>query len=199
MELFDKIKWILGILMVFTLVITTNMVDRRNFSQINDAVESIYEDRLVVKDLIYKISDNIHQKEVAALKADTSFYVKQNQQLNSEIEAHLTSFSQTKLTNREEQFLNNFRNDFAELKKNEAAFKQSNFTQDTDLYNQFQIIKRDLNNLAEIQLREGSKQFEKSRRAMDTVDLFTQIEIYLLIFLAIVIQIIVIYSPKKDS
>jgi hypothetical protein len=199
MDLFDKIKWILGILIVFTLVITTNMVDRSNFSQMNDAVESIYEDRLVVKDLIYKISDNIHQKEVAALKSDTGFYVKQNQQLNNEIETHLISFSQTKLTNREEQFLNNFRKDFTELKENEEAFIQSNYSQNTDLFNQFQIIKRDLNNLAEIQLREGSKQFEKSRRAMDTVDLFTQIEIYLLIFLAIVIQIIVIYSPKKDS
>lgn len=38
-----------------------------------------------------------------------------------------------------------------------------------------------------------------SKKAIDSVELFTQIEIYLLIFLAIVIQIIVMYNPKKES
>lgn len=37
-----------------------------------------------------------------------------------------------------------------------------------------------------------------SKKAIDTVELFTQLEIYILIFLAIVIQIIVIYQPKKE-
>jgi hypothetical protein len=199
MKLFDKIKWILGILMIFTLIITTNLVDKSNFSRMNEAVESIYEDRLVVKDLILKISDDIHQKEIAAIKVDSSFYAKQNKQLNNEIDGHLLSYAQTKLTKKEEQFLNDFKRDLAELRKSEKDFIKSNFVQDSTLLNLFQFVKRDLKNLAEIQLAEGSRQFEISRRAMGTVDLFTQIEIYILIFLAIVIQIIIIYSPKKDS
>jgi hypothetical protein len=31
------------------------------------------------------------------------------------------------------------------------------------------------------------------------VELFTQLEIYILIFLAIVIQVIVIYNPKEED
>ncbi|MGJ3236868.1 MCP four helix bundle domain-containing protein [Marivirga sp.] len=199
MELFDKIKWILGILLVFTLVITTNLVDKSNFSRMNEAVESIYEDRLVVKDLILKISNDIHQKEIAAIKADESFYINQNEQLNNEIDGHLLSYAQTKLTNKEEQFLNDLKKNLSELKNKEKEFVESNYTQDSVLLPLFQIVKRDLQNLAEIQLREGSRQFEKSQRAMDTVNLFTQIEIYIMIFLAIVIQIIIIYTPKKEN
>ncbi|SMG39501.1 Four helix bundle sensory module for signal transduction [Marivirga sericea] len=199
MELFDKIKWILGILMILSLIITTNLVDRSNFSRMNAAVETIYEDRLVVKDLILKITTDIHQKEIAAIEADASFYAKQNKQINSEIDGHLLSYAQTKLTNKEELFLNDFKRNLIELRKNEMDFIQSNYVQDSTLLNLFQVVKRDLKNLAEIQLAEGSRQFEISRRAMGTVDLFTQIEIYILIFLAIVIQIIIIYSPKKDS
>ncbi|WKV12057.1 MCP four helix bundle domain-containing protein [Marivirga harenae] len=198
MDLFDKIKWILGILIVFTLVITTNLVDKSNFSQMSEAVESIYEDRLVVKDLILKISEDIHQKEIAAIKADSSFYSKMNEQINKEIDGHLISYAQTKLTVKEAQFLNDFQKNLADLKVIEKNFIQSNYVKDGSLLNQFQVVKRDLKNLAEIQLREGSRQFEKSRRAMDTVDLFTQIEIYIMIFLAIVIQIVIIYSPKKE-
>jgi preprotein translocase subunit SecG len=199
MKLIDKIKWILGVLMILTLIITTNLVDKNNFSRMNEAVESIYEDRLVVKDLILKMSNDIHQKEIAAIKADSIFYSMQNEQLNNEIDGHLLSYAQTKLTKKEEQLKTNFRNNFAELQVKEKEFAQSNYSNNSLLLNLFPIVKRDLRNLAEIQLSEGSKQFEKSRSAMDAVDLFTQIEIYIMIFLAIGIQIIIIYSPKKDS
>jgi len=37
-----------------------------------------------------------------------------------------------------------------------------------------------------------------SQRAIDDVELFTQIEIYSLIFLAIIAQIIILYNPKRD-
>ncbi|MGB5942285.1 MAG: hypothetical protein WBG71_05340 [Leeuwenhoekiella sp.] len=60
-------------------------------------------------------------------------------------------------------------------------------------------MKTNLDDLAKIQLDEGSRQMSISKRAVDTVELFTQIEIYLLVFLAIVVQIIVMYNPKKKT
>jgi len=38
-----------------------------------------------------------------------------------------------------------------------------------------------------------------TKRALDSVELFTQIEIFILVFLAIVIQIIVMYNPKEKG
>ncbi len=64
---------------------------------------------------------------------------------------------------------------------------------------QLQSLKSNLNDLSKIQLSEGSRQMSISKKAIDTVELFTQIEIYVLVFLAIVIQIIVMYNPKNKS
>jgi len=198
MRLYDKIKWILGILMIITLVITTNLVDRNNFLRINDAIETIYEDRLVAKDLILKMSSLLHKKEIAAIKADSNFYSGRNSKLDGEIESYLLRYDQTKLTAQEEKLLGDFKNRFIELKNKEIEFIESGYSEKATLLNHYSDIQNNLEQLAKIQLKEGSRQLEISRSAMDTVDLFTQIEIYILIFLAIVVQIIIMYKPKED-
>ena len=58
-------------------------------------------------------------------------------------------------------------------------------------------VKGNLISLSAIQLEEGRKQVSISKKAIDVVELFTNMEIYILIFLAVLIQIIIIYSPKK--
>ena len=198
MRLYDKIKWILGISMIFILIITTNLVDRNNFLRINNSIETIYEDRLVVKDLLLKISNHIQKKEIAALSLDTSFYLDKNDQLNRDIENYIFEYDQTKLTAKEKEILGDFKSNYNELRKKELEFIQSNYSQNSLLLKLFPTIKRNIEDLAQIQLQEGRRQLDISRSAMDTVDLFTRIEIYILIFLAILIQIIVIYNPKRE-
>lgn len=48
-------------------------------------------------------------------------------------------------------------------------------------------------------MKEGKRQMSISKKAADKLELFTQIEIYLLAFLAIVIQIIIMYQPKEKK
>ncbi|WMN11536.1 MCP four helix bundle domain-containing protein [Marivirga salinae] len=199
MKLYNKIKWVLGILMIITLVITTNLVDRNNFLQISNAIETIYEDRLVAKDLIFKISALINKKEIAAIKSDSSFYANQNNLIDNEIDNYLLRYDQTKLTTKEREILGDFKVNYQVLKENESEFIQSNFLQNALLFDQFPEVKSNLENLAAIQLKEGGRQLQISRRAMDSVELFTQIEIYILIFLAIIVQIIVMYKPKEEE
>jgi hypothetical protein len=198
MKLYDKVKWILGILMIVTLVITTNLVDRNNFLKVTNAVETIYEDRLVAKDLIFKASDLIHKKEIAAIKANASFYSTQNDQVNQELENLLFRYDQTKLTPEEKSLWSSFKSNLNELLQVEKDYIQSNFGENSALLTKFPDVKNNLRKLASIQLEEGSRQLKISRRAIDTIELFTQIEIYILIFLAIIVQIIVMYKPKED-
>jgi len=198
MKLYDKIKWVLGILMIVTLVITTNLVDRNNFLKINAAMETIYKDRLVAKDLIFKISNLVHKKEVAAIMVDSSFYSIENERINSEIEGYLKSYDQTKLTIEEKRVLNYFKSDYNDLKEKEFKYVESDFSRKSSLLNQFPKVKSNLQDLAQIQLKEGSRQLQISKKASDTVELFTQIEIFIIIFLAIVVQIIVMYKPKSN-
>ena len=193
MGFYSKVKWILGILMIFILIIATNLIDRNNFVRIKDSLEAIYKDRLIAKDLIFKISKSVQEKELAAAKLDSTFFLGRNKQVNSDIETAITSFEGTKLTTKEAKVFNDFKNNLAVLTKLEDSkpFKKSSYNSN------ILSVKENLYELSEIQMNEGKRQMSISKRAIDSIELFTQLEIYVLIFLAVIVQIIVIYKPRE--
>jgi len=193
MKLYTKVKWVLGILMIFILIIATNLIDRNNFVRIKDSLETIYEDRLVAKDLIFKISKSVQEKELALAKLDSTFYLGRNKQVNDDIEKAINTFEGTKLTKKEAKVFNDFKNNLAVLieSENSTPFEKSSYN--SKILN----VKENLYALSEIQMNEGKRQMSISKRAIDSIELFTQLEIYVLIFLGIVVQVIVIYKPKE--
>ncbi|MFT5238163.1 MAG: hypothetical protein ACI9M9_001766 [Flavobacteriaceae bacterium] len=197
MGLVNKIKWILGILVVFILIIATNLIDKNNFIRVRDSVVTIYEDRLVGKDLLFQISKSIHEKEVAVALSDSVFFSNRNKKVDNNIQDLVTSFEQTNLTREKKKVFRDLKENLESISNSETAFIQSRLVQKTTLINDISSVKENLNELSKIQLREGRVQMSISKKAIDTVELFTQIEIYILIFLAIIIQIIVIYKPKE--
>lgn len=199
MTFYDKVKWILGILLVFVLIVTTNLIDRNNFVRVKDSVVTIYEDRLIANDLIFEISKLIQEKEIAAVVSDTHFYAQKNQAVNTNIQGFIARYQETKLTKEERIVFENLKSDVEILFKIESEFIATGFEDKSKLINHIFEIKEDLYNLTKIQLEEGKRQMSISQKAIETVELFTQIEIYLLVFLAVIIQIIVMYNPKKKS
>ncbi|QXP68284.1 MCP four helix bundle domain-containing protein [Polaribacter sp. AHE13PA] len=193
MKLYTKVKWVLGILMIFILIIATNLIDRNNFVRIKDSLETIYEDRLVAKDLIFKISKSVQEKELALAKLDSTFYLGRNKQVNDDIEKAINTFEGTKLTKKEAKVFNDFKNNLAVLieSENSTPFEKSSYN--SKILN----VKENLYALSEIQMNEGKRQMSISKRAIDSIELFTQLEIYVLIFLGVVVQVIVIYKPKE--
>ena len=199
MTFYNKAKWVLGILIVFVLIVATNLIDRNNFIRVKDSVTTIYEDRLIAKDLIFEMSKLIHEKEVALVRTDSLFFKTSNKVVNNSLQELLLEFELTKLTKEEEQIFSDLKQDVLVLQGVEYSYLQNNANNKSKYLNQIQVVKGDLNDLSDIQIDEGKRQMSISKKAIDTVDLFTQIEIYLLIFLAIVIQIIIIYKPKEKA
>jgi len=199
MSLFNKIKWILGILMIFVLIIATNLIDRNNYLRVKESVVTIYEDRLVAKDMIYELLKTMQSKEIAAITSDSLYFSKNNTEANTEFNLILDRFKNTRLTRDEEKVLAQLTEDFDKLKLNETDYISSNYEEKENLLSTISVIKDYLHELGEIQVSEGSRQMSISQRAMDSVELFTRIEIYILIALAIIIQIIVIYKPKEED
>lgn len=197
MAFYDKIKWVLGILIIFVLIVTTNLIDRNNFLRVRDSVATVYEDRLVANDLIFEITRAVHQKELAAVEADSLFFLERNGQVNTAITEWVTKFGQTKLTPEEAGVFASLKGNLEALKDSETAYVQAGFTQNQELLAHLSRAGENLYKLSKIQLQEGGRQIGISKKAIDSVELFTQIEIYFLIFLAIVIQVIVIYQPRK--
>lgn len=199
MGFYNKLKWILGILMVFVLIIATNLIDKNNFVQVRDSVVTIYEDRLVANDLIFEMLKSVQQKELAVSLSDSTFFDTKNATVNHDLETLVSRFEQTKLTSKEETVFQDLKGNVTLLLGSETKLLNSNYNDNSEVVNHIENLKTNLNDLSKIQLTEGRRQMSISKRALDTVELFTQIEIFILVFLAIVIQIIVMYNPKEKG
>lgn len=199
MAFYNKLKWILGILLIFVLIIATNLIDKNNFVRVRDSVVTIYEDRLIANDIIFEILKSVQQKELAVSLSDSTFFQNKNLEVNKNLQSLVSRFEQTKLTSEEADVFKDLKANVESLIDSEKQFLNSNYVDHSQIVNHIEKLKANLNDLSKIQLSEGSRQMSISKRAVDTVELFTQIEIYILVFLAILIQIIVMYKPKPKS
>ncbi len=199
MKLFDKLKWILGIVIVFVLIAATNLIDRNNFIQVKESVQSIYEDRLIAKDFILDIYKSIQEKEIALITSDANFFTARNQVINEEIGQLLDSFEHTRLTENEERVFNRLQENFEIVLQDESKLLNNDFNNASVLLEDIRRIEGDLYALSDIQVSEGNRQVAITKRATESIELFTQLEIYMLIFLAVLIQVIILYRPKKED
>jgi hypothetical protein len=199
MSILNKAKWIIGILLVFGLIIATNVIDKKNFKQIRDSVVTIYEDRLLAKEIIFDISTLVHDKEMAIALADSGFYKNRNAQVNEELQRDIEKFEQTELTRAEKYEFDELKKNLSLLREAETSLLESDFESKESAQTKISEIKENLSELSGIQISEGKKHLFLSKRAAESIELYTQLEIYFLIFLAIVVQIIILYNPKTPK
>lgn len=195
MTWFSRLKWVLAILLVFFLILMTNLIDKENFRVVNDTVEAIYEDRIVANDIIFELSLLIHQKEIAAALSDAEFFKNENNKVNEEIEQLLIAYDNRDMSPQERKIFKRLKDDLDEKNsiKNVTAENKDAYKRQIDR------IHKNLYKLAKIQLREGKNKMLVSKKAFEGVKLFTKIEVYLLIFIAIILQIVIFYRPNKKS
>ena len=199
MSFLNKVKWFIGIFIVFVIVVATNLIDRKNFTRVNDAVVSIYEDRLVAKELIFDMLQGVHRKEIAAATNDVVFFENSSKNLSEKIKDFIVAFENTKLTAEEINALRKLKSNLDQLIKDETFFINSKFVENERYLKSIDNVKINLNDLSNIQMVEGKRQMDISQKAINMIELFTHLEIYFLIFLAIVVQFIVMYNPKKKK
>lgn len=195
--MFTKLKWILGILMVFVLILGTNLIDRDSFSKMRNSVVTMYEDRIIASDIIFELSQIVHTKERALIQLDTAFYGHPNAQLNAQLSTLADRYDHTSLTGDEQSAWRKVKASIRQLSEREAAFVESGFINAAPVERQVSNIQTQLQALAKIQVVEGERQRNLSQEAIDTVELFTHIEIYMLVFLAVCVQIIILYKGGK--
>lgn len=195
MSLIEKLKWSLGILMVFVLILSTNLLDKNNFLRVRDSIVAIYEDRLVANDVIYDMAEIVGEKELAIATENMNFLEKENSRLNMELDELMSRYESTRLTDSEAK-------EFSQLKENMSRLMQIEQVNDGAKDPALRLIDElqlNLHRLSKIQLSEGRRQKLIGKSAVESVELFTRIEIYLLVVMAIVIQIIVMYNPSSKQ
>lgn len=194
MKFFAKIRWVASILLVFFIVLITNLIDRDNFNRLSYSVTTMYEDRIVASDLLFEIARIIQKKQIAVLTSDTIFFENQNYKYNQEINQLLDNYSLTKLTEKEGAAFNQLQEELKSLKQKERS--SANLS-NGEVLKSIKMIDQHLYNLSKIQLQEGKQQVFISNRTKETINLYTQAEIIFLILMAVLIQVIILYKPKE--
>jgi len=204
MSMFAKAKWILGLAVVFLLILATGQTNVVNFQRVQASIEQIYEDRLVVKGLIFDLAAFLHGKELALARGDTGYFRSADPEVDAQIGQRLAAFRATRLTSHEAQTLDRFAANVAALQRAEAelelaedaALKPGDGERLTELLN---TLDGELRELSAIQLAEGRRQLELSGSAIEDMDLIARFEAYMLAFLAIMMVVVVVFIPKKGS
>ncbi len=200
----NKLKWIAGFFVVFILILATNLIDKDHFQRIEKSVTTIYEDRLVANDIIYKMSRIISEKSLGFALSDSVFISDRNQKLSSELDQHISDFHETELTNTEAELLTDLENDFQILKQAELNYTQEQVFLNSNKYlntvnAQIFKINKALDELSNVQMTEGKKQKSIASNSLNLIEMMTRIEIISLIILGIVIQFLVLYKPRRES
>lgn len=191
----NKVKTIAALGLVFLLVIATNMMDNHHFDVVRKTLKTVYEDRLVAKEYIYKMSGQIRHKQLALLKGEDVYA--ETRAANDSLQVLTDLYATTKLTSREAGQFRELQRNLQELSQFESRWMEegapANLSEVEGLYSK---IENNLATLAQIQVQEGKRQIDYSNRAIANSDLISTIEIGVLIVIGLIVQILIIYNPS---
>ncbi|MFD2164428.1 MCP four helix bundle domain-containing protein [Paradesertivirga mongoliensis] len=202
-----KIACLLGVIMM--VVVLFNVILQKNISDINQSVNSIYNDRLIPATDIFYLSESLHGRQLAMEK----FLYRDGQdvrQLRSELErynsrAHqlISKYEKTYLVDEESVFLSNFKeriNQYSALeKKMLILLAASDQAAGLRLYETRGRIALEstiaqLSDLTVIQSAVGSKLVNDTRGIVATSNFLSDLQIVLAIVIGAIITALVVSS-----
>ncbi len=197
MNIFKKVKWFLAVLGVFLVILATNLIDKKNFIRVEGVVEKIYNERLLAKELLLNVSIQFHEKELAYALNDSTYLQSKNDAVNTKIRELLQMFDRVEATHKEEIILKELNENHTKLIQLESNRQVNDVLYTSDCSEIFSAINTNITELSVEQVKEGKNQKFYARDAINMVKLFSKMEIYILIFLALILQFIILYNPKK--
>jgi hypothetical protein len=201
-----KLKIALILTFLILLIFGKNLLERKNFNELGDSFISFYEDRLVVESYIFSISEKLFRIKLLVnhceFESDYSHVIEDIIAYENGILKLVGDFERTKLTTKEEGFLNDFKGiiennlriaEYAQLFSDESGINEVNVKE----YNAY--IERaisDLDKLSQIQLEEGKILAMNSDKVVNRSKIWAQFEVAALVILLVIIYLLV-YTSKK--
>ena len=202
----NRINIILVLVAIFFLILGTNRIDKRHFETAQDALTSVYNDRVLAQDYIYKMNNLVHEKRIQFINGNTS----SSPDTNREIQVHIDLYSDTELTRTERETFKNFKDDFEKLKIKESnyfkkvndlsgSFSSSSSELQKPVIENLKSLQTDLDNLALVQVTESKNVMRNAQKSLDVNKFISNMEIYALLVIGIIILFVIFYRIKKSS
>lgn len=191
-----------ALVIVFLLILATNMIDKHHFTEVKKSMTSIYEDRLMAKNYIYSISRQLTIKQNILQAGNWEEAYDINKKANDSIRTLMDNYSGTKLTEPESRHFTSLENRLNQLFQYEENFgKNESLNEELHLMNSsenyYTVIFEHLDALSAIQIKEGKRQLIFSNQAIDSSNLIAQIEIGVLILIGVLLQLLIFLKPLK--
>lgn len=190
-EMFNqKYKAGFALLVLLLMMVLVIFAHKNNLSKLQHSLSSIYSDRLVAGNYLYKLSHEIYKKKLH-LDEVGNIYSEQN----DSIQKIIHQYDQTLLTAEESSLLASLKSDLKFSNRLENQIRNSSSIQikdslESELGNQYDIILHDLDGLTSIQLSEGQKLTAESNRIVASDNITSRLEMALLIIFGVLIMLI---------
>ncbi len=199
----QKIKVALLLAIVCLIIVLKNIYDKHNVDELGTTFSSVYEDRLLVESYIYELSGHLYQKKMMLdnlSEQDEANLLAQFETRNAAISTIISDYEKTKFTEPESICFNDFKNNVATLQILESQYlslagNDAKLAETRQQLNKtFTVAANDLHKLSDIQVSEGKLLSDNSKKIVAGSSLLTQLELAILIGLAVMIQVLVIAS-----
>ncbi|SMG19782.1 MCP four helix bundle domain-containing protein [Arenibacter troitsensis] len=181
----------------FLLVLTSNELNRRNFSTADHTVNSVFEDRVVALEYIYRLNNLFHQKELELSSAKGSWG---HDGKSESIKELLENFSNTKLTPNESVHFAQLKDNYRELETLENSFSRTPATTEIGSTKEFSVlfekIGNNLDKLSKVQLSEGRQLTYLSNKALSMNLLLSKLQVVFLIVIGLLMVLIIFHGEK---
>ncbi|MFT6998380.1 MAG: hypothetical protein ACJAQ4_002141 [Cryomorphaceae bacterium] len=182
----EKIRTVLGLVMIILLVFITNRLDKKHFEEVQGTITEIYEDRVVAQYDLFQLTNLIYEAEFGVQERDTFPFDK-----NGKVETLLNEFEQTTLTKREREVFGRMKDNIQKLKLPEMLLSSLENT------TTFERIHQNLEELSEIQVKESNSLRIQAQESLNSSNLMSNMEMILIIIFGIVLQFVLFSGGKK--
>ncbi len=191
-----------ALIIVFLLILATNMIDKHHFEIVQKSMTSIYEDRLLAKNYIYCISRQMEVKRNLLQTGLPEGSAAINANANDSIQTLINRYSKTKLTESEAQHFASLQTRLNRLFQYEQSLSRGETINEElpsldQVENYYTGIFNDLDALSEIQIQEGKRELLFSNQAIDSSNLISRLEIGALILIGVLLQLLIFLKPLR--
>ncbi len=182
----------------FFLVLASNRLNRRNFSTVEHTVNSVFEDRVVVQEYIYRLNNLFHGKEMdLAQKAQTEIELPADKRILQ----LLSDFEKTELTREESVHFNFLKENYFELQTLEKGFVVSPEAHQEESKKEMAALLKEigvhLDRLSAVQLSESRQLTFLSKKLLNMNLLLSRLEIAFLIVIGVLFLFIIFHREKS--
>lgn len=206
-----KIKIAIALTAILLLIFIKSIVDKQNVDELEEAFISVYEDRLVVQEHIFSITEMVFRMRLLVTESNTmDEYLNVKEKVidyHTKILNVIDDFEKTHLTPMEAEYLAEFKDLITNKLEIQTYFTSNADDKDIDYQEtlrrfdaDFERVLTDLRELSNIQLEEGAKLTVRSYQIKARSDIWLNFEYAVLFILLIIIGILAFTSqPIKGN